>query len=327
MLALSSASFSDTPPPRVVNPRADVENLLMKGGFDELESIAADYRSSQARMAGGFWALERVYEWTTTFSDTVCACDAAGGGGKFTFEQKRQAIELWLRAKPGSLTATIALAYLWQRYAWHGRGPGYADKTTNEQWAAFHDRAVQALGLLRSLDHKADPEIYLIEMELAPSADHARRKLDGLYAAATKTFPNFPDYAAVYSEFLLPRWYGAPGEAQAFIRSLLQTPGDRGIIAYFTAARGMIKYTPGYAKFYEISGTNYANLVKSFAVRKHLFGLSNNDENALLFFAVAAGDKKSAAMLVKDIGKYWSPKIWTSESNFVNARSWASSWL
>ena len=55
------ASAAADPREKIVRLRPDIEALLMKGAFDDLEALANDYRTSHARVKGGYWALSDFY--------------------------------------------------------------------------------------------------------------------------------------------------------------------------------------------------------------------------------------------------------------------------
>jgi hypothetical protein len=311
--ATLARASADLPREKVVDAPHGIQVRLMKSAFDEIDAIANDYRSSHVRVAGGYSALTNLYGVVTGFDDGGCASKPVPC---YSFDDKRQAMERWLAARPDSLTARIALASLWQQYAWAGRGGETADKTSDAQWSTFNERMAHARELLEPLDPDVDPEIYLIEMDTTAAAERPRERLLNLYERATRSYPNNYEFAIHRFHFTLPRWYGEPGEAAAFTQSLLTVPGgEAGLMAYFNVAGETLMMEHRFEAVFDVSGTQYPLLVKAFAARAAAFGVTKNDMNVLMYYAIAAKDCKTINMLIEKIGDDWNYSIWTDKAN------------
>ena len=325
LFALAPA-WADEPHPKVVEIQRGLEARLMHGAYAELDQIADDYRARQSRKEGGYWALAWEYDVLSRIAEGGCTC-----GPKTTdigFDAKREKIESWLKANPDSLTAKVALAKLWLNYAWVGRGGDSAQKTSQAQFAAYFERAARAMALLKPLDANLDPEIYELELQATPTMPNPRESLIATYERAARAFPAFPDYAPIKFNYLLERWYGGPGEAQAFTRSLLAAPDkDGGLSAYFAVASGALVTFGGGPSTFETAGLDYATLVKAFASRTALFGAGKYEMNVLMAYAVAARDKKTTAFLADRIGPDWYASVWSQKSYFDDAVAWSQRWL
>lgn len=319
------ASAAADPREKIVRLRPDIEALLMKGAFDDLEALANDYRTSHARVKGGYWALSDFYRDLAGFAGD--GCDCGRDSSSVSFDAKRLAFESWLGAHPHSLTATVALAELWAGYAWAGRGGAAAQETSENQWRDFHTRMAKALDVAAVLDPKADPLIYSLKMNAIGLDEDPKAKLDELYSEAMRAFPDFPGYALERYENLQPRWYGAPGESQAFAQSLLTQPGgETGLLDYFDVAADFLKFERNYPVVFDESGLSYPMLIKAFAARAAAVGVTNYDLNVLMFYAVTAQDKKTAAFLAKKIGDAWQSGVWSEKTYYDAAVSWTTEW-
>lgn len=321
-----SPAFADETHPKVVDIQRGLEARLMKGAYGELDQIADGYRAAQARRQGGSWALSWAYFVLSRIAEGGCTC-----GPKTTdigFDAKREKLEAWLKTNPNSLTAKVALAKLWLNYAWAGRGGDGAQKTSQAQFDAYFERAARAMALLKPLDANADPEIYDLELQATPTLPNPRESLIAIYDRAAHAFPDFPDYAAIKFNYLLERWYGEPGEAQAFTRSLIEAPDkDAGLSAYFDVASGALRTFGGKPSTFADTGLDYATLVKAFASRSALFGSGKYEMNVLMAYAVAARDKKTAALLADKIGVDWYAAVWGEKRYFDEAVAWSERWL
>ena len=314
LVLFASAAWADPPHETFVDPPNGLQLHLMAGEFEDLEKIAADDLANHLRYRNGFWAITNFYEILARFHKPNGNCKVAG---EYGFDDKRAAMERWLAAKPDSATPRIALAMLWKEYAWAGRGCGYASETRQEQFEAFQERLQKARDLLRAVDHEADPAAYSIEMMIAPSDEHPPERLAYLYERATHAFPSVPDYATSRYYYLLPRWFGEPGEAAAYARSLLTTPGgDLGLQLYFDVAQvAAVNATRDWTTLLGETGIDYPTLIKAYLTRQADFGPNVYDMNLLMYYAVAARDFRTADRLAGQIGDHWDNALWGGESD------------
>ncbi len=315
---------ADEPTEHIVTVRGDVEQMLMDGRTDELDAIADEYRVSRVRTHGGWWALQVYYEWLTPFAGSNCGCGP--DISKVAFDDKRKALEAWLERRPRSLTARVALGNLWRLRAWQLRGGAGAEGTSETAWQGFRESMARADGLLAAVEETADPMIYFIEMDTVVASDDPRASLQSLYIHATAAFPTFPAYATQYYYYMLERWFGQPGQAAAFAASLLTTPGgDQGAIEYVSVAATAASHSLGVDDLMK-SGVDYNTLIGACAARQRTVGLTNRDWNVLLFYAVAARDKKGANFALKHVAGNWDRGIFTQAlSDWVTG--WSQSWL
>lgn len=322
--ALAPAS-ADTTKEKIVPPPHGLQTRLMNGAFDELEAIAAEDRKSHARTVGGGWAIVNFYNILSQFDAPTGRCATKVG---YSFDDKRQALERWRASKPASPTPRIALALLWEAYAGVGRGCDVAANTSDEQWKMFYERMTKAVDLLGAVDHNIDPEPYSVEIGAASADKHPKQKLNDLYERATLAFPTFEGYAKQRYYYLLPRWFGAPGEAAAFTRSLLTAPGgEAGLSDYFEVARTALDTERRYDTLLDVTGIDYPMLVKAFVSRTARFGPSKGDMNILMYYAVAARDFKTADLLAKKIGDDWDYWLWGDKAHVDSMLAWVRQWL
>jgi hypothetical protein len=122
--------------------------------------------------------------------------------------------ENWDAAKPRSVTAHVAHADFLTDYAWHARGTGYSNKVTKEGWRLFAERLAKAReSLEKSMDFKPKcPVWWRVWMTLAKGQGWSREDFEKLFQAAKAFEPQFWGYDVAKAQYLLPRWYGQPGE-------------------------------------------------------------------------------------------------------------------
>ena len=175
----------------------------------------------------------------------------------------------------------------------------------------------RARELLEPLNPDIDPEIYLIEMGATPTDERPKDRLLNLYERATRAYPDIYEFARF--RFTLPRWFGEPGEAAAFTRSLLTAPGgEAGLMAYFNVAGETLTIEHRYEAVLDMSRAEYPLLMRAFAARVGAFGVIKHDMNVLLFYAIAAKDCATINTLIEKIGDDWDYAIWTDKA-YVDA--------
>jgi hypothetical protein len=314
---------ADEPSQKLAIVPGDLEQTLSRGEFDRLEDLASEYRSTQRRTLGGYWALYTFYKNLAGFKGDGCGC--GNDTSDVAFEDKHKQLEVWLATKPQSLTARITLANMWTSYAWMRRGHGYGGQTSDAQWGRYFEDLGRADDLLSGIDPAADPMVLLIEMRTAERSENPRSRLDELYVQATKAFPTFiPYYTRRYSA-LQERWYGRPGEAKAYIQSLLLSPGgEEGKILYAAVAESALNFERTKSELLGTSGVSYSLLINAYGARQRAVGLSDHDWNALMYFATAALDRNGIMFIAKKIGDKWEPELWGSKDNFDTWVNWSA---
>jgi hypothetical protein len=306
-----------------VDRPSGVQRRLLDGEFDALDEMAAQYIKTRARYPGGAWAIADFYDIITRYDSTGPCAENWG----VSFDEKRLAMEKWMAAKPQSQTARIALASLWSRYAFTERGCGFSGETSRTQFEAFHDDLARAQELLQSVDLDSDPEAYRTAMRTAMIDDDPRARQAWLYDRAALAFPSLPDTVVARYFYLFPRWFGAPGEAGAFAKSLLSTPGgELGLELYFDVTASALTLEPDYSKLLSASGIDYSVLAKAFLARSKAFGSLKADMNVMLYYALAARDLQTADLLVSKIGDDWERSYWRDQETYDGVKLWIRQW-
>lgn len=316
------AAYADTLPERIVATPHGLQAHLIKGEFADLEAIASDYRASGARLSDGTFALETYYEVLDRIKESCGPC--GGMPTEYTFEEKRVVFDRWISAYPNSVTPKIGLAGLWKVYAWVGRGHGFAFDTTQDQFVVFTERLKRSENLLRNLDHAADPYIYELEMESSLAANDPRAALDTIYVDAVRAFPAYENYADRRYEYLTERWFGRPGEARDFLKSLLSDSNDvESLRRFFRTAGVAISMNPDYAHAFEVAGADYPQIARAFSKLAVPSGPPPFAMNAMMYYATAAHDKKAVVLLSQKIGGNLYTRIWRNKTVFDGVVSWA----
>ena len=184
--------------------RLKTRSLYNASKFDELEALAAQIRADRTRFGNGSWKIAQFYE------ALACRSDEA----ESMWQLHERIHENWDAAKPGSITAYVAHADFLTDYAWHARGNGYTNKVTKEGWRLFAERLAKASEVLeKSINFKPKCLVWWrVCMTLAKGQGWSREDFEKLFQAVKAFEPQFWGYDVAKAGYLLPRWYGQPGE-------------------------------------------------------------------------------------------------------------------
>jgi hypothetical protein len=270
---------------------ARVQAAFIREDFEVLEATAERARQLQTRFPGGKAELQVFYE-----SFGTEACNQVYVYLNEESGQARVAIgESWLGEKPNSTTARIASAMIWSQFAWAGRGRGYANEVSADQWATFSNRIKRAAQFMRNVDPNRDAEAYLVLLDLARDLNVPRPQIDTIFRRAKERFPAYLGYYADYASILLPKWLGQPGELSEYLESLLDDPGgDVGAMAYSRAAERISFDLGSSSDIYRDTGLTWENVRRGFSLREARDGLNKRAWISLCYYASTAADRKVA---------------------------------
>lgn len=209
--------------PKVAPELVSVEPLLNKCKYKDLDALAARLRKSGVQVADGHWLLDDMYV-------LLEGADRRKRGkwqSDDTYQQRIFDLGKWLKAEPKSPTARVALADTYVEYAWFARGNGYANTVTEKGGRIFHDRIKKSKELLDADPsiRQEDPRAYMVYGRIARAEGMDKGAYLKFVEASHKDWPGYngADFGA--TQFLLPRWYGEPGETEAFINKRAATIG------------------------------------------------------------------------------------------------------
>ena len=151
----------------------------------------------------------------------------------------------WATAWPESVMPYMGLARLYHNYAWDARGDGYAYTVTEEGWRDFHHYIALAWDVFEEAEaavQERDGQFYTFWADVAtgqpraqtrgamyaPLFEGLRQLLSGpadpnqeiarIFREGADRFPGYLPLYRVRAFTLLPRWYGGPGDVEAFLR-------------------------------------------------------------------------------------------------------------
>lgn len=207
--------------------------LLAAGNFAELDRIAAQLRSSKVECANGTWHLRCFYDGFAMLSDYE---------PESVWRSRIATFQAWINQYPDSITPRVALADVWNEWAWRARGGDYASDVPKKGWELFEERLKEAAKVLaeaRDLEEKC-PVWWGISQQVALGQGWDRARYDRLFHDAIYFEPLYTGFYTNRNNYLLPRWFGRPGECAAFAEEAAnRLGGEEGDILYARLVWGL----------------------------------------------------------------------------------------
>lgn len=294
-----------------------VHSLLEQGNYAELESLAQINRSERGRFIAGSWRNNNFFNSVVWMPSTALLKDS-------DYQKQSEKLKKWQADRPDSASARIALAKFYVSYADFARGTGYADTVSKTQWKQYHARtaiAKQALIEAATLKDR-DPQWYFVMECIAQNEGWEKADMRELLDQALAFEPDYYHFYRPYTNYLLPQWYGDPGEIPVFAKEIASTRSEpAGSITYFQITSGLACYCG--SEIEELKTADWQKLQLGFANLQTAYGLNNLNANRLAEMAMVFHDRPVAHEAFSHVIQR-DPVVWLTEDSFEQARAWAN---
>jgi hypothetical protein len=299
-------------PPAWARLGAEAEALLAEAKYDELEQRARELRAPDARFPDGLPRLAALYDglagerWLRQRFD-----------GDSPFPKRVQALEAWLAARPESAAAHVALSKALIYWGWRARGAGSVDEEPKE----FKERLRRAWDLAqaaRALPDK-DAEAWRALLGAGTALQKETAELEALFQQALAEEPAQERLHQARASYLSPRWFGEPGQWEAYAEKAAAERGEPGLYALIAESQ---------ADYYGESLFQETKL----AWPKLLAGLRDLDRrhpdslyrlNLFARFSCLAGDKAVTREVFGRLGLRFRRDVWRERERFDRCYDWA----
>jgi hypothetical protein len=291
--------------------RVSLLGLFNAGRYADLDTLAQQLQQQRSRFEGGAWRLH-VFFGTLSSPGSATATDAA-------WKAHIAKLEQWARSSPASPTPHIALAQTYLRFAWKARGHGYSNTVTPEGWVLFQDRVNSARSTLEQSAMLAEnsPHWYLQMQGVALDQQWDHAAFDALAERALAHEPGYHYFAVAESNYLLPKWYGKPGDTERYAAQVAdRIGGDEGDAVYFQIAAAI-----NCCKRTQAPDLLWPRVQRGFAAIESLYKSTNHERNVMAYLAVRSGDSATAQQLFARIGNDWSESVWKTKAAFDASRA------
>jgi hypothetical protein len=230
----------------------------------------------------------------------------------------------WMAAYPESAAPRLSLALLHIKKGWQIRGSGLANTVSDSQWQQFANETSQAKEfLLQAAPLKdKDPFWYQLMQRIARNESWDRARVRELFDQAIAFEPGYYHYYREYANYLLPKWFGEPGDVAALAEETAKrVPDPDGFMLYFWIFSSEVCYCQEGME--AITHADYQELRQGYASISKFYGVSNLNANRFAFMAGVRMDKPSAHEAFASVVKM-DEDIWGSEKTFEQFRTWAN---
>jgi hypothetical protein len=291
--------------------------LLLQENFTELETIAAQLRTKKSRFRSGEWQLFFYYIDLTKDWGTPSPSQPI---------QAEQILEKWRKAKPDSITPVILLAEFYCDQAWLARSCNWASEVTPEGWQGFEKYLKKSWALLSAAENEKkinDPMFYHAALTTRVLGMGQIDEMEGLFSKGIALEPTFYPLYYIKQLILLPRWYGQPGQVEAFVdqavKDNFKTEGDSLYARMTTELLANIG-----CKGIKELGFDYPRIKRSHEDLLKRYPDINYFLNSFCLFAGTYRDREQTRRLIEKIGDNWNKSIWKEEKYYEGYRRWAT---
>ncbi|MGA2674443.1 MAG: hypothetical protein ABSE99_14585, partial [Terracidiphilus sp.] len=208
------------------------------------------------------------------------------------------------------------------RWAWVARGNGMADTVTADGWHLFHERIKESYNVLQDATKlKARcPGWYSEMMVVGLAQGWNASQMKDIFEQAVQFEPDYFHFYKQYANYLLPKWYGKPGDASAFAKSSADAVGgEEGDQIYFHIATALVGKSPEFSA----KELDWARIQRGYQSLTAQYGTTGWLKNEIAYMAYKFRDAAFAKQQFEAIGDHWNRSVWRDKERFDRARDWS----
>ena len=290
--------------------RVSLLGLFNAGRYADLDALAQQLQQQRSRFKGGAWRLH-VFFGTLSTPGAETATDAAW---KMQSSEARKmgANQSGLSDSAHRIGTNLPAIRLESPRPWicQHRYTGGLGIVQGARAAGPRDtRTIRCFA-------ENSPHWYLEMQGVALDQEWNRTAFDALAERALAHEPSYYYFATSESNYLLPKWYGKPGDTERYAAEVAdRVGGEQGDAVYFQIASAINCCNRTQALM-----LSWPRVQRGFAATESLFHSTNHQRNVMAFLAVRNGDSATAQQLFGRIGNDWSKVVWKTKSAFDAAR-------
>jgi WD40 repeat protein len=329
LVALAASAETPTPqPPKLVQDFAvrekltiEVQNLLEKDKFAELDAMADDFRTNRYRLADGAYKLSVFYN---AFTNWFPKGDNEASWRKYLEQRER-----WIKSNPNSITARIALARGLIHYGYKIKSNGN-QVVDQEGLRLKQDRMNQARKVLEEAEKLPvkDTEVYVAFMLIPPDAEHPKIEYEKYFQKGITIDPEGYAMWLIKAQFLAG--WGKADDWIAFAEEAADlTKKEQGDALYARIIWAMEGTGSGKwgieNNFFKTKDLSWERMKSGFLDIEKKHPTSARNLSTFSYFACLAGDRETARQLFDRLGNQWDHDIWGNAGYYEKWKTWAFS--
>jgi hypothetical protein len=294
--------------------RYKVRDYYNSSNFAALESTMKEIRAGDPFFKNGSWKIYQFYQCLRCRDSEV----------ESMWQLHDRIHQAWEKAYPQSIAARIAHADFFTSYAWQARGSGWSNSVGKEGWRLFEQRLATAQQILDQAKplQPADPMWWNVEMTVALGQGWDQARYAKMLREAQQAAPQFWHYNLQLSKYLLPRWYGRPGDWEKAAAADIKRSGGLGLETYARTVANMRGY---YDNIFRETKASWPDTKAGFEVMRQKYPDSLEILSAYCCLACQADDRALAKQLFQQLNGFFDQEIWGSSSFFQKCHDWALS--
>jgi hypothetical protein len=298
----------------LVGQSREVRRLLAAQQWDSLDQLARELRTTDARFSDGTAKLRIFYH---------------DGAGQVSNEENpvewprhMRQLEAWVRERPQSTAAHVALAYGLWGYAYYARGEDFASTVSDSASTLMHERLSEAervLSVAMTLPEPC-PGVYQVAQKIADISGWSRDDYERVFQEGIARYPGYDAFYLYKGMHLLPRWYGRPGEVEAFAAEAAdERSGPAGDMLYARLA-WYISDNIGAKDFFKDYAFSWPRVRSGYAALVSAYPESVTLQSQAAYLAWVAGDSAEARTRFQQLGHRVDLAVWKSRELFADVR-------
>jgi hypothetical protein len=296
--------------------KADVAGLLKQRNYQGLDAMAARLRHDNMAFSNGDWTISLFYDGVIGLPKD--ASDAE-------WEERLQALRDWFDTDTDSITARVGYACGLNEYAWRARGHGEARDVTPDGWRLFGERLTEARRILIAAERLGPdcPVYYSTRLRVAFALGAPRPECDEMFEEGIKSFPNYARLYFLQANFLLPRWFGARGEWEAFATAAAnRLGGEDGDMLYAQIAWSMHEKRI-FGNVFAESAIEWPRVKRGFETlcRRYPESVAALSEYCYLAGFGGDGPAQTRTLLLR-LGNRVDLSVWKTMDRYLKDRAW-----
>lgn len=268
--------------------------LIKAKKYDEIETVAQGLLQSKAMLPDGKWLLTTFFESVAELPDEQSTPE--------NWKAKLVALQGWQQARPNSRLARLAVTDCWVDGAWMARGNGNRDTIATTARQDMRQRLGQAAELL--LQEKNDTlwtPLYVYTFHLfSQLAGIEGPDYDRVIERSLKFYPAYSEAVFSKAVHIQPRWYGEPGQWEAFVAKQADAVG--GIEGDILYARVLwrLQRLLNYRATWKETNASWPRTKRGFRALLKRYPHSLATAHAAFILSTQAGDYPFARQLLRD---------------------------
>lgn len=315
---IKAADFSEPPKAFI----SSVKAMWAAKDWDGLEKCAAECRASRTAWSNGVWKLDTFYDLLGAASAEECT----GRSEEISLELITKMHD-WIRLRPKSITARVALANQLYAFAWEGRGGGWASEVGEEGHKKMRERELAALQVLRDakLTKELCPRLWLTQVKIEKDQGQNIQTFDKVFDECVNLFPSYHGAYFEKTIELQTFWAGEEGDWEKFALGSADRLGPvEGEKLY---AQIVWKMDRTYRKknVFSSSTVDWARAKRGFELLMTQYPASVQLLNEYCKLSCMVGDTATAKSLFSKLSGRCDSTVWKTAALFDAARKTAFS--